>query len=120
MNLDDPFGRASTRRERAYAQFTGQLRRSGIDSPEALQGFSRRIARMLAAVAVAVLATTLLLSLLFPRAFVVVLIAVALFGAWLAANYARTRAFTRRYGHELAQRREDDLSPTQADTEENP
>jgi Flp pilus assembly protein TadB len=119
MNLDAPVGRTSSRRDKAYAQFTGQLQRSGIDSPHALEGFSRRIARMLGAVAAAVLITTLLLSLLFPRAAFVILIAVALLGAWLAANYARTRSFIRRYRLELAQRRDDDASPNPTNAEEN-
>jgi hypothetical protein len=107
MDLNDPFGRAARRREQAYAEFTAQLARNGIDSPQALAGFRARINRMLGVVAGVVLVSALALSLLFPGAFFVVIVALVLLGAWLAANYAQTRGFIRRYEQQLARRRED-------------
>lgn len=121
MDVNDPFGRASRRREKAYAEFTGQLARSGIDSQTALEQFRGRINRMLGGVTAVVLFSALVLLMLFPGALAVILLVLVLIGAWLAANYAQTRAFIRRYGQQLPARRDDDAPSSQpTDTEEAP
>ncbi len=100
VKLNDPFGRVSRRDRQRYSTFEQRLRQQGVGDSAALRQFTRRMTRTMIRLAAGILAVAAVLALAFPASRGLVSLLGVLILVWLAAGYAQTRLYLKRYRRE--------------------
>ena len=102
MQLNDPFGRVSRRRQQAYAVLRAQLEAQGIKDNAGIQAFATDTRKTALRLAALVIGVALLFGVLFPNAIGVITVVGGLILVWLFTSYLQTRMLLRRYRNEQA------------------
>jgi hypothetical protein len=100
VKLSDPFGRVSRRDQQRYLSLEQRLREQGVCDDAALRQFTRRMTRTMALLVTGILAVAAALALAFPASRGLVSLLGVLVFVWLAAGYAQTRLYLKRYRRE--------------------
>ncbi len=100
MNMNDPFGRMETQRERDYESLCRSLQKAGLTNRADAQALVDKLGKRVKIGLLVIVPTTLALALLLPELRIVVLAAGALAGLWLVNATRRGQAYVERFMRE--------------------
>ena len=97
MNLNDPFGRLQSKRQKEYESLRDSLKETGLDNLADAQALLDKIQRRGRWGLTMIVPTTLLLALILPQLRALVLICGALAVFWLFKTVLNSRKYVKRY-----------------------